>query len=35
MPAWGAMLTPEQVWQVTAYLKSMRTPREPDPPTVN
>ena len=32
MPAWGRMLTEEQVWQIAAYLKSLRTPREPDPP---
>lgn len=32
MPAWGTRLTPEQVWQIVAYLGSMRTPREPDPP---
>jgi cytochrome c oxidase cbb3-type subunit 3 len=32
MPAWRQMLTPAQVWKVTAYIKSMRTPEEPDPP---
>jgi mono/diheme cytochrome c family protein len=32
MPAWGAMLTDAQIWQITAYLKSMRTPHEPQPP---
>lgn len=32
MPAWGAMLTPAQIWQITAYIKSLRTDREPDPP---
>ncbi len=32
MPAWGRMLTQEQVWQIAAYLKSMRTSHEPDPP---
>ena len=32
MPAWGRMLTQEQVWQIAAYLKAMRTPHEPDPP---
>jgi cytochrome c oxidase cbb3-type subunit 3 len=35
MPAWGRMLTDAQVWQLTAYLKSMRTPEEPDPPRVD
>jgi cytochrome c oxidase cbb3-type subunit 3 len=34
MPAWGRMLTDEQIWQLTAYLKSMRTPEEADPPRV-
>jgi cytochrome c oxidase cbb3-type subunit III len=34
MPAWGRMLTDAQVWQLAAYLKSMRTPEEPDPPRV-
>ena len=29
MPAWRLMLTPAQIWQVTAYLKSLRTEREP------
>ena len=33
MPTWGRMLTPAQIWQITAYIKSMRTPREPQPPT--
>jgi cytochrome c oxidase cbb3-type subunit 3 len=32
MPAWGKSLTPAQIWQITAYLKSMRTPHEPRPP---
>ena len=32
MPAWGRMLTETQVWQLTAYIKSMRTPREEEPP---
>lgn len=35
MPAWGVMLTEEQVWQITAYIKSMRTENEPSPPRVN
>lgn len=34
MPAWGRMLTDAQVWQLTAYVRSMRTPQEPDPPRV-
>lgn len=32
MPAWRQMLTPAQVWQVAAYIKSMRTDHEPDRP---
>ncbi len=32
MPAWRQMLTDEQIWQITAYLKSLRTPHEPQPP---
>lgn len=32
MPAWGAMLTPTQVWQLTAYITSLRTPHEASPP---
>jgi cytochrome c oxidase cbb3-type subunit III len=32
MPAWRKMLTDAQIWQITAYLKSMRTDREPQPP---
>ena len=33
MPAWGTKLPAEQIWKITAYIKSMRTPREPEPPT--
>ena len=32
MPSWRKMLTDAQIWQITAYLKSMRTTREPQPP---
>jgi cytochrome c oxidase cbb3-type subunit 3 len=32
MPAWGAMLTDAQVWQLTRYISALRTPDEPDPP---
>jgi cytochrome c oxidase cbb3-type subunit 3 len=35
MPAWEKMLTPVQIWQITAYLKSMRTTREPQAPAGN
>jgi mono/diheme cytochrome c family protein len=29
MPAWRQMLTPDQIWQITAYIKSLRTEDEP------
>jgi len=32
MPAWGAALTDEQIWKIVTYIKSMRTPDEPEPP---
>jgi cytochrome c oxidase cbb3-type subunit 3 len=32
MPAWGQMLTEAQIWQITAYVKSLRTSHEPQPP---
>ena len=32
MPAWRKMLTDAQIWQIAAYVKSMRTNREPEPP---
>lgn len=32
MPAWGLKVPEEQIWQLVAYIKSMRTPEEPDPP---
>jgi len=32
MPAWGEMLTAAQIWQITAYIKTLRTDREPQPP---
>jgi len=33
MPAWGTRLTKAQIWQITAYLRSMRTQHEPEPPS--
>jgi cytochrome c oxidase cbb3-type subunit III len=33
MPAWGSKLPEEQIWKIVAYIKSMRTPLEPEPPT--
>jgi cytochrome c oxidase cbb3-type subunit 3 len=32
MPAWGSKIPREQIWELVAYIKSMRTPQEPDPP---
>lgn len=34
MPAWGTKVPEDQIWKIVAYIKSMRTPQEPDPPTV-
>ena len=32
MPAWGTKLSPDQIWKIITYIKSMRTVNEPDPP---
>lgn len=32
MPAWGAKLPEDVVWKLVAYIQSLRTDREPDPP---
>lgn len=32
MPAWGTMLPADTIWQITAYVQSLRTPSEPSPP---
>ncbi|MFI5256622.1 MAG: c-type cytochrome [Gemmatimonadales bacterium] len=32
MPAWGSKLPRDQIWKIVTYIKSMRTPNEPDPP---
>ena len=32
MPAWATKIPIDQVWQLVAYIKSMRTPQEPEPP---
>ena len=32
MPAWGLKIPQDQIWQLVAYIKSMRTRDEPDPP---
>jgi cytochrome c oxidase cbb3-type subunit III len=34
MPAWGSKIPEDQIWQITAYIKSMRTPQEPNPPVI-
>jgi cytochrome c oxidase cbb3-type subunit 3 len=33
MPAWGTKLTEDQIWKLVAYIKSLRTPAEPNPPS--
>jgi cytochrome c oxidase cbb3-type subunit III len=33
MPAWSTKLPEEHIWKMVAYIKSMRTPLEPEPPT--
>jgi cytochrome c oxidase cbb3-type subunit III len=32
MPSWGSRIPENQIWELVAYIKSMRTPQEPDPP---
>ena len=32
MPAWGTRIPEDQIWKLVAYIKSMRTPLEPEPP---
>lgn len=32
MPAWGTRVPEQQIWQLVAYIQSLRTPQEPDPP---
>lgn len=34
MPAWGSKIPEDQIWKLVAYIKSMRTPQEPEPPRV-
>jgi cytochrome c oxidase cbb3-type subunit III len=33
MPAWGTKLPESQIWEIVAYIKSMRTSYEPEPPS--
>ena len=32
MPAWGTKIPQEEIWRLVAYIKSMRTPNEPEAP---
>jgi cytochrome c oxidase cbb3-type subunit 3 len=32
MPAWGARLPEKQLWELTAYVSSLRTADEPEAP---
>jgi cytochrome c oxidase cbb3-type subunit 3 len=32
MPAWGSKIPQDQIWKLVAYVKSLNTPSEPDPP---
>ena len=34
MPAWGTKIPEDQIWKLVAYIKSLRTPEEPDAPNV-
>ena len=33
MPAWGARIPDDQIWRLVAYIRSLRTSNEPDPPS--
>jgi cytochrome c oxidase cbb3-type subunit 3 len=33
MPAWGTKIPEQQIWQLVAYIKSMRTLQEAEPPS--
>jgi len=32
MPSWGSKIPRDQIWKLVTYIKSLRTPHEPDPP---
>jgi cytochrome c oxidase cbb3-type subunit 3 len=32
MPAWRSRVNPDDIWKLVAYIKSMRTDQEPEPP---
>jgi cytochrome c oxidase cbb3-type subunit 3 len=33
MPSWEPRLTPDQIWKLVTYIKSLRTRNEPNPPS--
>jgi cytochrome c oxidase cbb3-type subunit III len=33
MPAWGTRLPSDQIWRLVAYIKTLGTANEPDPPS--
>jgi cytochrome c oxidase cbb3-type subunit III len=33
MPAWQSRMTPDQIWKLVTYIKSLRTSNEPNAPT--
>ena len=33
MPSWGSRIPEDQIWKLVAYIKSLNTPEEPDPPS--
>ena len=33
MPSWGTKIPSDQIWQLVAYIQSLGTPQEADPPT--
>ena len=32
MPSWQPRMTPDQIWKLVTYIKSLRTRNEPSPP---
>jgi hypothetical protein len=32
MPAWGTLIPADMIWRLTAYVTSLNTKREADPP---
>jgi len=33
MPSWASLLNDDQIWKLVAYIKALRTPHEPHPPS--